>query len=175
MGETAQRPTATQLERQAVERLWAHWLRITGKRQRLDSKRTRILRSAVLLVGEESVKLALTGLSRSPHHLGQNEQRKTYMEVRYALKGIGDESDDERIFKAIAWATVYAPGRAATLDPDKALRYLDEVRQFVGRQALDPSATTGRDRAVDAFRKLAEGGYAVEKLDRSPWARFASA
>lgn len=164
------RPTASRLEQAAVARIWRYWKEISGKAQKLDSKRERIIRNAIRLVGEEATMQALLGLTRSPHHRGQNEQRKQYMEVRYALKGIGDESDDERIEKAISWAAMYATD-LAPVDTAKVERWLDEVREFVGRQAIDPSSTTGRDRAVEAYRKLAAAGFRVTKLDRPPWAR----
>lgn len=176
------RPTATQLERAAVERVWEHWREVSGRNQKIDDKRGRIIRNALttikavdecdLAAAEEKVKLALTGLSLSPWHRGENEMRRQYMEVRYALKGRGDESDDERIEKACDWASVYAPGRQSTLDPDRAMRYLEEVREYCGRLAIDPSATTGRDRAVEALRKLRRGGYEIARTDRPPWARF---
>lgn len=180
------RPTASQLERQAVERIWAYWLEASGKGQRLDSKRERIIRNALATVkasdscdlstAEEKVKRALLGLTLSPFHRGENDARKPYMEIRYGLKGRGDESDDERIEKACDWAAVYAPGAPSkvALDPDKTLRYLEEIREYVGRLVRDKTATTGRDRALKAYRTLADAGYTVQRLDRPPWARFAA-
>lgn len=165
MGET-KRVTASQLERAAVERVWDHWLRITGKRQRLDSKRERFIRNALALVGEEATMLALTGLSRSPHHLGQNEQRKSYMEIRYALKGLGDESDDERIEKAITWAAQYAP-EATEVEPEVVQRWLEDVRY-----TLSLEHRPERERAKQSHRKLVAAGFRVVRLDKAPWARI---
>lgn len=180
------RATATQLEREAIERIWSHWLEASGKKQRLDDKRRRIIRNALATVkasdscdlstAEEKVKRALLGLTLSPFHRGENDARKPYMEIRYGLKGRGDESDDERIEKACDWAAVYAPGAPSkvALDPDKTLRYLEEIREYVGRLVRDKTATTGRDRALKAYRTLADAGYTVQRLDRPPWARFAA-
>lgn len=166
-----ERPTPTQREREAIQRVWDYWLSISEKKQRIDNKRERIIRDALRLVGEDATKQALLGLTRSPHHRGENEQRKTYMEIRYALKGRGDESDDERIEKAISWAATYAPN-TAHVDPDKVERWLDEVRQYRARRVRNPDAITGRDRAVVAYQALRDVGFDVVALDAAPWARL---
>ncbi len=163
------RPTATQLEREAVTRIWAYWLEVSGKKQRIDAKRTRIIRNAIHLVGEDATKLALLGLTRSPHHQGQNEQRKAYMEIRYALKGLGDESDEERIEKAITWAASFSP-TAVGVDPAKTDRWLEQVRYHLSKQAV--GSTSGRELAVEAYRKLAGAGFDIVRLDKAPWARI---
>lgn len=164
VGET--RPTPSQLQREAVTRCWDYWLEISGKKQRLDAKRERILRNALGLVGEEAVKRALLGLTRSPWHNGQNEQRKTYLEIRYGLRGIGDESDDERIEKAISWAAQYAPG-ATEVEPAKVERWLEDVRY-----TLSLPHRPERERATDAYRRLRAAGFTIVQLDKAPWARI---
>lgn len=160
------RPTASQLQREAVVRVWDYWIEISGKKQKLDAKRERIIRNAVNLVGEDGTKLALLGLTRSPHHRGENEQRKKYMEIRYALRGIGDESDDERIEKAITWAAVHAPGQSL-LSQAQVDRYLDDVRY-----TLSLPHKPERARAEDSYRKLVAAGFKLVQLDRAPWARL---
>ena len=158
------RPTATQLEAEAMQRCWEHWLAESGKKQRLDDKRRRILRRAIQLAGEDRVKLALTGLTRSPHHRGQNEQHREYMEIRYALKGIGDESDDERIDKAILWGALNAPG-ADQVNPDLVQRWLDDVRWTI-------QFGTERERGKESWQKLRNVGFEIQKLDKAPWAQL---
>lgn len=175
------RPTATQLEDEAIDRIWSYWLSVSGKHQQLDEKRKRIIRSALqtmrkthqcdLPEAERLVGRAALGLSRSPHHNGQNEQRKTYLEIRYALKGRGDESDDERIEKAITWATIYAPGSNG-VDGAKLERWLDQVRYHLGKRNIDPNSPAGRERAEEAYRKLREAGFTLRKLDRPPYAEI---
>lgn len=159
------RPTATQREAEAVARVWTYWLEISGRKQRIDDKRKRIIRSAIALVGEEAVRRALLGLTLSPHHRGQNEQRRQYMEIRYALKGIGDESDDERIEKAISWAAVHSPQQA--VDPDKVTRWLEEVRY-----TMSSPERPERERGTEAWKKLKAAGFKVNALDKPPWARI---
>lgn len=173
------RATATQLENEAIDRVWSYWLNVSGKNQQLDEKRKRIIRSALgtmrrthrceLPEAEQLVSRAVLGLSRSPHHNGVNEQHKTYLEIRYALKGIGDESDDERIEKAIAWATIYQPG-VNGVDGAKVERWLDQVRYHLGKRAIDPNSMAGRERAEDAYRKLKAAGFTLTRFNRPPYA-----
>lgn len=165
-GESAKRPTPTQLEREAVQRIWAYYLELIPSRRVFDAKRERIIRNALRLVGEEATKRALLGLSRSPWHKGDNPDRKIYLELRHALKGKGDESDDERIEKAISWAAIHAP-KAARMDPDKVQRYLEDVRY-----TLSLTHRPERQRAVEAYRKLRAAGFKVTPLERAPWARL---
>lgn len=160
------RPTPSQLENEAIQRLWETYLKLIPSRRKLDAKRRRFIRDAFRLVGEGAVEQAFIGLSRSPWHNGDNREGKKYLDVRYAIRGIGDESDDERIEKAMTWAAIYAPNRQ-NVDPAKVTRWLEDVRYHVG----SPSAS-GRQRAVEAWRALRAAGFEVEKLDKSPWARI---
>ena len=165
-----------------VGRIWSYYVEVIPSNRRLDDKRKRIILNALHVMcqthgctlekAEALVKRAVLGLSRSPHHNGDNEQRRTYLEIRYALKGIGNESDDERIEKAITWAAIYGERRNGT-DPAKVERWLDEVRYHLGKRAIDPGATAGRDRAIEAYRKLAAAGYKLERLGRPPYVRVA--
>lgn len=164
-GGTEKRPTATQLEAEAVHRVWAYWVEITGKKQQLDDKRKRIIRNALKLVGEDATKRALLGLTRSPHHQGQNEQRRPYMEIRYALKGLKDESDDERIEKAITWAAEFAPGKAS-VDSAKVHRWIAEV-QYTMSLPHRPE----KERGKAAWQNLKAAGFTIVQLDKSPWVR----
>ena len=174
------RPTPSQLERDAVQRVWDYYLEVVPSRRRFDDKRKRIVTNALrttkavhqctLEEAERLVKRAVLGLSRSPHHNGDNEQRQTYLEIRYALKGIGDESDDERIEKAITWAAIYETASNG-LDPAKVERWLDDVRYHLGKRAIDPQATAGRERALEAYRKLTAAGFTMERLSKPPYAR----
>lgn len=167
---TGEKKFDKEIERDAIERVWSFWLETSQKAQRLDDKRRRIIRNALMLVGEEATKRALLGLTRSPHHQGQNEQQRAYMEIRYALKGIGDESDDERIEKAISWAAMYVPG--LDVDEAKVQRWLDEVRRYRELRLRNPDAITGRQRANESYRALRSHGFTIIALDKAPWARI---
>jgi hypothetical protein len=86
--------------------VWAHYQKVipSGTRYKLDEKRRTIIRNALKVRPLEQVFRAIDGLAVSPHHNGQNESRKKFLGIHYALKGIGAESNDERIDKMAAKA-----------------------------------------------------------------------
>lgn len=160
-----------------VNALWAHYVNETGSRRSFDEKRKRIMRTALKTMarvarehGETDpsswalarCKLAVTGLSRSPWHHGENPEGKKYLEIRYALRGIGDESDDERIDKMCDVAAVHDP-RRDRVDPVKVERWLDHVRYTAQRPHSE------RDRALAALHNLREAGFTVTRINRAPW------
>lgn len=165
---TARRPTARQLENEKIERIWAYWIEITGKtRAKLDAKRRGHIRNALLIgFDEEDIKLALLGVWRSPFHQGENQQRKQYLDLHYALRGKGDESDDTRIEKAMTWAAIYAPD-TPSMPEYKVSRLLEDVRY-----TLSLPHRPERQRAEDAFRELRAAGFQIEMLEKAPWARI---
>lgn len=89
------------------EKVWAHYQRVIpgGERFKLDPKRSRIIRNALAVRPLAAVLAAIDGLAASPHHNGKNDRRKKYLGIQYALCGIGNESNDERIDKMGAKAT----------------------------------------------------------------------
>jgi hypothetical protein len=163
-------PTTAQREAAAVKRCWDYYLSVIPSKRALDDKRKRILKSALKVVGEERVMLAILGLSRSPWHNGSNEGEKKYLELHYALKGIGNESDDARIEKAIGWAREFSPTNgngngklsAATRD-----RLLEEVRY-----TMSLPTRPELQRGIAAYDRLTKAGYKVTKLARAPYARI---
>lgn len=160
------RKTASQMEREAIDRVWAYYHEVIPNRRVLDDKRKRHIRNAINLVGEDGTKRAILGISRSPWHNGENEQRKKYLDLHYALRGKGDESDDERIEKAMTWAAVHAPGQSL-LSQAQVDRYLDDVRY-----TMSLPHHPERDRGVESLRKLRAAGFTLIKLDKAPWARL---
>jgi hypothetical protein len=167
VSQNASRPTPTQLEREAIQRIWDYWIEISGKKQRFDSKRERMIRSALRMgFDEEDIKRALLGLWRNPWHHGENEQRKVYLEIRYALRGIGDESDDTRIEKAISWAAIYAPDKPS-MPEYKVSRLLEDIRYTCSLPHRPERA-----RGEAAFRELRAGGFEIDMLEKAPWARI---
>jgi hypothetical protein len=149
---------------EAVARVWAYWLEISGRSQKLDAKRSRIIRNALKLTSEDRVMQALYGLSCSPHHNGANEQHRAYLEIRYALKGIGDESDEERIEKAIGWGRQNGENR---MDPDKVSRLLEAAR-YTWSLPHKPE----RARGEAARAALEKAGFRVEEVEGPPYLRI---
>lgn len=96
----------------AVAAIWQHYLAVIyppqrrGPRPTLEAKRTRIIRQALKVRPADVILDAITGLSRSPHHNGENQQGTSYLDIRYALRGNGQrgETDEERIDRMAALA-----------------------------------------------------------------------
>lgn len=149
-----------------VEEVWEHYVAVfNATRQTLDPKRTTIIRNALKVRSVAECKRAIDGLRVSPWHNGENDGKKKYLGIRYALSGIGQESNDERIDKMIAIADEHTPvgNGLLPMDHHRIQRWLRQVRYTC--------ATGGeRERGVEALRKLREQGYDVTKLDRPPHA-----
>ncbi len=138
-------------EKSAISRIWDHYQTVIpgASRQTLESKRTTIIRNALKVRDEETCCKAIDGLAASPHHNGQNEQRKKYLALRYALKGIGAESNDERIDNMAAKATP-SPGNSLATLPSEVK---DRMRQ-VEAMLLNPLDLNLRARAGNAQEEL---------------------
>lgn len=158
-----------------VQDIWATYLEATGKKYKLDDKRRRhIVNGLKVAIGAdqakrlEKCKLACIGLSRSPWNRGDNPRGTEYLEIRYALKGIGDESDDERIERMAALAA--QPGLTAGIagiDPKRVQNRLEEVRSnHASGGSWEPS------RSAKARTELEAWGYTFVFLDGPPWARL---
>lgn len=160
------RQTASSKLKEEVDDCWTYYLEVIPSRRKLDAKRRRFLEGAIKLVGVDATKLALLGLSRSPWHNGANPQHKSYLDLHYALRGKGDESDDERIDKAITWAAVYAPNTAA-IDEDRVRRLLEDLR-YTASLPHKPEY----ERAKAAYNALKRAGFKVIMLDKAPWVRL---
>lgn len=148
-----------------IEIVWDHYVSVfNATRQTLDSKRTTIIRNALKERSVAECKRAIDGLHVSPFHNGENQQKKKYLGIRYALSGIGTESADERIDKMIAEAEANAPVMNGKLPSDhhKIQRWLREVRYTV-------STTGEKARGRAAYEKLVEHGYKPKRLDAAPW------
>jgi hypothetical protein len=81
-----------------VAEIWAHYQTVVPNAQRrvLDGRRRRIIEKALKVRTVEDCIGAITGLSRSDFHRGQNDRRKAYLDIEYAL-GLQSESPDKRI------------------------------------------------------------------------------
>lgn len=123
-----------------VREVWDHYTSVISSRYRLDDKRRKIIKDALRVRSVAECKRAIDGLAASPHHNGQNDQRKTYLDLRYALKGIGAESNDERIDKMAALAP----------------------------RSQEQRARTGADRATSRFEALKRGWEHQRQLDTWP-------
>lgn len=151
-----------------VAEIWSYYV-TTCKRQRvqMNSVRRSIIRAALRVRSAGEIKWAIFGLSVSPHHNGKNDQRKTYLDIRYALAGVSKgESNDERIDKMAALGRAHhgaaQPGTA--LDDPKIKRRLDLLRENRAHGGdYEPTRT------AEAVRELEAWGYEIVRLDSAPW------
>jgi hypothetical protein len=167
-------PSARERE---IQEVWTTYLEATKKRFELNDKRRKIINRALDSAPAETqperlalCKLAVVGLSLSPHHNGENESKTPYLDIRYALKGIREESDDERIQRMANIARQHGvSGAAQRIDPARVERRLEAVR--ANRSS---GGNFEPDRAAAALAELEEWGFHVELLDQAPWARLDS-
>jgi hypothetical protein len=135
----------------AIANVWAYYQAVIpgASRQTLESKRATIIRNALKVRDEDTCLRAIDGLAASPHHNGQNEQRKKYLALRYALKGIGAESNDERIDNMAAKAAPISGDFHATFPTE----VKDRMRK-VEMMLLRPEDRNLRARAGNAQDEL---------------------
>jgi hypothetical protein len=165
-----------------VEKVWDHYVQLfDATRQTLNPQRRRDIRAALKVSetiarqteapdprGEAvtEVKLAISGLRVSPHHNGENDQRKKYLDIRYALRGntARGESVEERLAKMIALGRKFSPhSDGHTSVPDAIVqRLLDSVRHAV--------QTGGEiERGKQAKARLEGLGYQVRRQGERVW------
>lgn len=164
--------SSTNLEKENVEKkiseLWAHYeVTFPSTRRELNEKRKRIIRNALRVRTVEECKLAITGLKHSPWHNGDNPVEKKYLDIRYALAGIGDESNDDRIDKMIEFAPANDSGQAQVAQI-KVDRRVDLLRRYVkSGNTFEPT------RARRAYAELVEWGFTIVRLTQHPWVEIA--
>lgn len=142
---------ATSILSASTDAVWEHYVEtFNARRQELNVQRRRIIEKALERHTVEECCQAITGLSRSPHHNGQNEQRIKYLDIRYALKGNGarGESNDERIAKMAQLASLPALETEAEANANERQRRLDselaKLEQFPDSE-LRPGDIARRD------------------------------
>jgi hypothetical protein len=65
-----------------VDTVWSRH----GARPHLTDKRARNIRQAVQMYGQKAVEQAITGITHSPWHMGQNPQGKKYNNLELILR-----------------------------------------------------------------------------------------
>lgn len=163
--------------RAEIDEVWDHYRqavdRPKAKLHDRAGKNVKTIASALELVGLERVKLAITGLSLSPHHNGENDAKTKYLDIRYALRGIKDETDEDKIERMIGIAKSHGATPASSaagaprVDPARIERRLEAIRA-----CKSSGGTHEPERAEQAVRELEGWGYTIEYLDEAPWARL---
>lgn len=104
-----------------IGEVWQHYDATVAKpnrlRRQLGDTEKRIIRTALSVRPKAEVLRAIDGLGRSPHHNGENDRSKKYLELRYALRGNSQkgETPEQRIDMMCEVAA--APTPAAALEP----------------------------------------------------------
>lgn len=65
-----------------VDTVWSGF----GARPHLTDKRTKLIHNAVQMYGQTPIKDAITGVTHSPWHMGQNPQGKKYCTLELILR-----------------------------------------------------------------------------------------
>lgn len=69
-----------------VMKVFKHWQVTFHKtRSALDDKRRRIITKALDLYGEATLCQAITGITHSPHHMGQNDRNTRYVDIEHCI------------------------------------------------------------------------------------------
>lgn len=175
-GEPSKEPSTRERVGLEVQEVWAAYLQATGKTGlELNDKRRKIIENGLkVAIAEDQAgrlakcKRAVVGLSLSPHHNGENESGTQYLDIRYALKGIRDESDDERIERMAAIAAQQGVSAAnAKVDPARVERRLEDIRSN-----RSSGGTWEPERARRAAEDLQAWGFTVVLLEEAPWAKL---
>lgn len=67
-------------------KVFKHWQVTFHKtRSALDDKRRRIITKALDLYGEATLCQAITGITHSPHHMGQNDRNTRYVDIEHCI------------------------------------------------------------------------------------------
>lgn len=140
-----------------VKIVWEHYQNAipTGKQYTLEAKRRSIIRNALKVRPMSTVLRAIDGLAASPHHNGQNDRRKKYLGINYALQGIGAQSNDERIDDMASKAAATVDGVLANIPSAGRAMVRDRQRQ-VEDMLLHPGDENRRARGVGSEKYLAE-------------------
>jgi hypothetical protein len=157
-----------------IAAVWQHYVDIFGTRFRFNPQRRRIIENALKVRDVETCKAAITGLSRSPHHMGDNDQGIRYTDIRYALRGNAQrgESVEERIDRMASLASSPAAVQVGSVLEGQIDALKNDVRRAARRDPNLPSPTHHalelRDEAV---RRLE--GYGINvRYDDNGWPIF---
>lgn len=102
-----------------IRQVWEHWEAEFGTRWKFDTKRKRIINSALDVRDVATCKSAITGLKNSEHHNGgKNGKGPKYIDLQYALKGRGAQSDESVIDRMAELGRSVTKTSAATVDDD---------------------------------------------------------
>lgn len=155
-------PVSPPGDKSEIDIVWEHYVKVfNATRQTLDSNRRTIIRNALKVRSVEECCRAIDGLKVSPFHNGENDQKKSYLGIQYALKGRNGESHDERIDKMIDEADKRGGGLHGgklPTDHPRVARWLEYVRYAWSNQAE-------KQRGREGLNNLRANGFDVRLLE----------
>lgn len=151
---------------QAVQRVWDHYVSLFGSAFKFDAKAQRIIKAALKVRPESRLLRAIEGLHVSPFHNGENDQRKTYLHIRYALAGNQrtGQTIEERIddMATLAERHVAEPPSPWPKDADPVVQGMLRSRYRILLAAHEDPTLPGAGEEVDRVESdLAARGFIV--------------
>lgn len=130
-----------------VSEVWELYGQLISSRRRLGATQRRDIERALALRDLATVKQAVVGLSKSPHHNGRNDTGTKYLDIRYALRGNGQrgESNEERIDRMAELAgsgPTPSPASQASLRPRRNQQEVDRLLRSIRHEARRPPYPT---------------------------------
>lgn len=150
-----------------IEEVWTFYGEcFPKKRERFNNDHRKIIENALKVRDKETVLRAIFGLATSKFHL-----EKGFTEIRYALKGIGAQSDEARIDRSSAAAGDFDPLLIGI--PSAALPTINSRRAGVAQMLLHPDSEDRRRKAEGSVEQLRdEWGLTAELVDgKVAWSR----
>lgn len=159
-----------------VQNVWDHYeATIATRKRKPNAKEIRLITKALELRELTTVKDAITGLSRSPFHNGENDRETKYLAIRYALSGNQrtGETAEERI-DSMAELAHTQPTSVAEPRAGVSEGRADALKKMVlssWRPSDRPQQTdlTLRDRAIAELESL---GIRTRFRDDDGWPEF---
>jgi hypothetical protein len=74
-------------ETEGVAVVFDHWKEVHGHpKAKIDTKRHKLIRSALAIYSADDLKKSISGYKHSPHHMGQNENKTVYDDIELFLR-----------------------------------------------------------------------------------------
>lgn len=160
-----------------IARIWAVYQRVVAgaTRRVLDATTITVIRNALKVRDEEACIAAIIGLSKSAFHNGDNDRRKKYLGIRYALKGNQQtgETADERIDKMAGIASSAKDDLLAGV-PSAGRDMIRDRQRQVEDMLLHPGDENRKARGVGSeayLRKHWQLTAALDETGKVVWAK----
>lgn len=157
-----------------VTDVWSHYQEVipNGERRKLDTRRRRCIQKALKVRSVDKCKRAITELSKSRFHQGDNDRKTAYNDIEYALGKKSDSPDaviDRWLERGGQTDDVTPVQRKLNELPPAVKRVvadrMQKVRLMYRSPTHEPTVRAGRE-AVEQLRRQ-PGIEPVEEIDRN--------